>query len=181
MPKRILENTNVTIKAGFTSILILVLIFGIFSLYQLRNLTLSMTNTIAVNSEKIVHVIVMRDTIRQRQDILEQMSLTVDIFKREEMRFEFYKLAGTFRMERDKLTKLPSNNAEKLLLEEILQTLVLPQRLSRDAINSLITDNRSEKGRELILLAKDLHKKLFILFSELISIQDEITKAFIKY
>lgn len=180
MPKPALENTNVAVKAGFTGILVLVLIFGIFSLYQLRNITLNMTNAISNNSKKIVHVVLMRDTVRQRQDVLEQMSFTDDIFERDEMRFTFYELAGSFRKEKDKLIQLPSNDAEKLLLKEVLQALVMPQRISRNAIALLIANNNSKEGHELILLAKEAHKELFVLFGKLISMQDEVTQTFIK-
>ena len=180
MSKQTLENTNVVVKAGFTGIMVLVLIFGVFSLYQLRNITLTMTNTIAISSKKIVHVVLMRDTIRQRQAIIQTMIGTDDIFVREKNRFDFYKLAGSFRLERDKLLDLPSSDDEKKLLKEILDNLTLPQQLSQDAINLLIDDNRSREAQKLIVLAKKVHKKLYRLFSELIRIQDENTQKFVK-
>lgn len=178
--KPTLENTNVAVKTGFTGILILVLIFGIFSLYQLKNITLTMTDTIAINSKKIVHVVLMRDTIRRRQEILEYMTQTEDVFEREESRFEFYKLAGSFRREKDKLIELPSSKTEKVLLKEVLEHLVLPQQLSRSAIELLINDYNSTEGKRFITLAKEVHKELYKLLGELITMQDENTQNFVK-
>ena len=63
MSKPALKNTNLAVKAGFTGILVLVHIFGVFSLYQLKNSMLTMTDTIAINSNKIVHLVLMRDSI----------------------------------------------------------------------------------------------------------------------
>lgn len=118
MPKQELQNTNIAVKAGFTSMLVLMLIFGVFSIYQLRNVTQSMTNTIATNSKKIVHVVLMRDAIRKRQVIMAEMLSMDNVFEREESRMEFFRLAGEFREENAKLIKLPIDDSENKLLKK---------------------------------------------------------------
>ena len=180
MPKKTLQDTNIAVKAGFTSMLVLMLIFGLFALYQLRNISLTMTDTLATNSKKIVHVVLMRDAIRQRQIIMADMLSMVDAFEREESRLEFFKLAGVFREERAKLLKLPIDDSEKKLLKKISTHLLLAQPLNRQAANFLIEDRTSAKARALIERAQVLQKRLYRLHGELITLQDENTQNFVK-
>ncbi len=180
MPKKTLQDTNIAVKAGFTSMLVLMLIFGLFALYQLRNISLTMTDTLATNSKKIVHVVLMRDAIRQRQIIMADMLSMVDDFERDESRLEFFKLAGVYREERAKLLKLPIDDSEKRLLKKISNHLLLAQPLNRQAANFLIEDRTSEKARALIERAQVLQKRLYRLHGELITLQDENTQNFVK-
>lgn len=180
MPKKTLQDTNIAVKAGFTSMLVLMLIFGLFALYQLRNISLTMTDTLATNSKKIVHVVLMRDAIRQRQIIMADMLSTVDYFKRDESRLEFFKFSGVFREERAKLLKLPIDDSEKKLLKKISTHLLLAQPLNRQAANILIEDRTSAKARALIERAQVLQKRLYRLHGELITLQDENTQNFVK-
>lgn len=180
MPEKALQNTNIAVKAGFTSMLVLMLIFGVFALYQLKNISLTMTDTLATNSKKIVHVVLMRDAIRQRQIALADMLSMVDDFEREERRMEFFQLAGVFREERAKLIKLPIDDSEKKLLKKISNYLLLAQPLNRQAANILMVDRTSEKGRGLIERAQVSQKILYHLLGELITLQDENTQKFVK-
>ncbi len=179
MPKQGLHNTNIVVKAGFTSILVLVFIFGIFSLYQLRNITLSMTNTIATNSKKIVHVVLMRDSIRQRQVAMTEMLLANDVFDREISRMTFFSLSGIFRVENNKLQKLPINDSEKKLLDKILDHVRFAQPLNREAVDILLEDNTSKEGRSLVLRAQVSQKILYRLLGDLINLQNENTQIFV--
>jgi len=180
MAKRILQNTNLVVKAGFTSILLLVVIFGAFSLYQLKTITYNMTNAIDINSKKIIHVILMRDAIRQRQVVMTEMILLDDVFKREENRMTFFKLSGEFRRERIALMKLPYNESEKKLLNVILDDVRFAQIANREAIDLLIVDSSSEEGRNLILSAQKLQKKIYGLLGELIKLQNKNIQQFVK-
>lgn len=180
MPEKTLENTNIAVKAGFTSMLVLMLICGLFALYQLKNISLTMTDTLATNSKKIVHVVLMRDAIRQRQIIMADMLSMADAFEREESRLEFFQLAGVFREERAKLIKLPIDDSEKKLLKKISNHLLLAQPLNREAANILVQDHTSEKGRGLIERAQVSQKILYRLLGELITLQDENTQNFVK-
>ena len=180
MPEKTLQNTNIAVKAGFSSMLVLMLIFGLFALYQLRNISLTMTDTLASNSKKIVHVVLMRDAIRQRQIVMADMLSMADAFEREESRLEFFQLAGIYREERERLLKLPIDDSEKKLLKKISNHLLLAQPLNRQAVNILMEDHTSEKGRELIERAQVSQKILYRLLGDLITLQDENTQKFVK-
>ena len=175
-----LKDTNIAVKSGFTSMLVLMLIFGVFSLYQLKNISLTMSNKLAANSKKIVHVVLMRDAIRQREVLLAEMLSTKDIFVREESSLEFFKLSGLFRKEKSKLVKLPINSSEKNLLDKILKEVVLAQALNRDAVSHILEDYKSIKGRELILKAHSSQNKIYRLLGDLINLQDENTQKFVQ-
>lgn len=159
MPKQELLNTNIAVKAGFTSMLVLVLIFGIFSLYQLRNITFSMTDAIATNSKKIVHVVLMRDSIRQRQIVMSEMMSMKNDFEREESRMIFFDLARVFREEREALLKLPINESENKLLNEILKHVQFAEKLNSQAVEIIFEEQKSEEGRVLISRAQGSQKK----------------------
>ena len=154
MSEQTLKDTNFAVKAGFTSMLVLMLIFGVFALYQLKNITLTMSDTLGSNSKKIVHVVLMRDSIRQRQIVMAEMLSIKDVFKREESRLIFFNLASIFREELIKLRKLPINASEQKMLENILENIVLAQDINRQAISIFMEDYSSDKGRKLIKQAQ---------------------------
>ena len=172
MPEKTLQDTNIAVKAGFTSMLVLMLIFGVFALYQLRNISLTMTDTLATNSEKIVHVVLMRDSIRQRQVVMAEMLSTEDVFDREESRMVFFRLSGIFREELKRLRKLPIDDSEKLLLQNILDHVPVAQAINRQAISILMEDYTSEEGRKLIVDAQVSQKKIYRLLGNLITLQN---------
>ena len=180
MPKQMLENTNIAVKAGFTSVLVLVLIFGVFALYQLKTITDDMTNTIATNSQKIVHVVLMREAIHQRQIILTKMLLMDDIFEREESRMSFYDTSGVFREEKDRLLKLPINDSENKLLNKILIDATESQPTARKTIDALIENYARDEMRGLILSTQATQKRLYDALGVLINLQNENTQNFVK-
>ena len=172
MSEQTLKDTNFAVKAGFTSMLVLMLIFGVFALYQLKNITLTMSDTLGSNSKKIVHVVLMRDSIRQRQIVMAEMLSIKDVFKREESRLIFFNLASIFREELIKLRKLPINASEQKMLENILENIVLAQDINRQAISIFMEDYSSDKGRKLIKQAQVSQKKIYSLLGELIKLQN---------
>lgn len=180
MNKKELKNTNVAVKAGFTSMLLLVLLFGLFSLYQLRNVTFSMTDAMAINSKKIAHVVLMRDSIRQRQILMSEMMSMDDDFEREESRLRFFELAGIFREEREKLLKYPINKQEKLMLDAIVNHVQFAEDLNTKAVEIIFEEQSSAEGRNLILRAQTSQKRLYSLLAELINLQNENTNKFVE-
>lgn len=149
------------------------LVFGVFSLYQLKNISLTLSDTLASNSKKLVHVVLMRDSIRQRQVILAEMLSMEDAFEREQSRNYFYKLSGVFREELAKLRKLPLDELEEKMLQNTLEHVTFAQGINREAVSILMEDHVSEKGRELSIHAHVLQKKIFLLLGELINLQDK--------
>ncbi len=180
MNKKELKNTNVAVKAGFTSMLLLVLLFGLFSLYQLRNVTFSMTDAMAINSKKIVHVVLMRDSIRQRQILMSEMMSMEDDFEREESRLRFFELAGIFREEREKLLKYPINKQEKLMLDAIVNHVQFAEDINTKAVEIIFEEQSSAEGRNLILRAQTSQKRLYSLLADLINLQNENTNKFVE-
>ena len=180
MLTRIQHNTNRAVKAGFTGMLALVLIFGLFSLYQLHNITLEMTNTVAKNSEKIIHIVFMRDAVSKRQlEITNMLSIT-DPFEFEERRLVFFSLAGAYRNESQKLAKLTVTAEEEFILKKIAEIMVAPRVQVRQGIDILLEEPDSEEGVELITLALRAHETVYKLLSELITLQDKNTQEFVK-
>jgi len=180
MPEKTLQDTNIAVKAGFTSMLVLMLIFGIFAIYQLRNISLTMTDTLATNSEKIVHVVLMRDSIRQRQVVMAEMLSMEDVFEREESRIIFFKLSGGFRDELKKLRKLPIDDSEKKLLQNILDHVPVAQAINRQAVSILMEDYTSAEGRQLIINAQVSQKEIYSLLGDLINLQNQNIQKSVK-
>lgn len=174
-----MENTNIVVKAGFTAILAVVLIFGVFSLYQLRAITGDMTNIIATNSQKIVHVVLMRESIHQRQIILTKMLLMDNVFEREESRMSFYDTSGVFMAEKNKLIKLPINDSEKKLLNKILIDATRSQPHAHKTIDALIENHTLHDLRDLILKTQFAQKRLYDSLGSLIKLQNENTQKFV--
>lgn len=179
MVTNVLKDTNIAVKVGFTSMLLLVLIFGVISLYQLHNITLNMTNTVGINSKKMIHVTIMRDQIRKRQIIMSSMLSMEDDFEREENRIIFYKISGVYREERSKLVKLPISETENKLLTKITGQILIAQPLNRDAVESLMGDYTSQEARTLISRAQGAQRTLLGLLDKLVNLQNENTQQFI--
>ncbi len=180
MNNRLLQNTNVVVKAAFMFILILVMIFGIFSLYQLKIISQNMTNAVDTNNKKIGHVILMRDAIRQRQLLMTEMLLVTDAFRREKSRIAFFEAAGLFRIERSALLLLPNNKSETELLNKITKHIQMAQDTNRSAIDYLMEYSNSKKGRTLILRAQTSQKNVYNLLGDLIALQNNNIEEFVR-
>lgn len=180
MQLKAIKNTNIAVKLGFTSMVVLVIIFGVISLYPLRGITLDMTTTIGINSQKIVHVSKMRDAIRQRQIVMSEMLSMEDIFERDTQRIRFYYLSGIYRVEREKLINLPIGIEENQLLIKIREHTIFAQPLNRKAVDFLINDYHSSESRALINQAQNAQSKLLDLLDDLVIIQNQNTQNFVK-
>ncbi len=180
MIKQFFQNTNLVVKTGFTSMLVLVLLYGVFSLYQLRELTFRVTSTIAADSRKIMHLVNMRDAIRQREVVLNKMLASRDFFYREQIRMEFFRLSGQFRQHRSLLQQLPLTQTEKVLLENISKQVNPAQKLYRQATDLLLEQKEVDAAKKLIDDARVYQSRFYFQLNELINLQDHHIQDFVK-
>lgn len=163
--------TRRVVQLGFAVVLILVLVYAITSLYQIRESTNHLTKIVEINNAKITHLYNMRDVIRQRQVLLNLMLSTNDLFLREEKSLDFFSIAGQFRESREKLQALSSNSHERLLLDKLIRLIRVAQPINQEAVSAMMKEFDSDKARLLSLQAQEAQSGIINIMAQLITLQ----------
>jgi len=155
------------LKYGFLVILILMFLLGGIGIYQTFEVTLKLDHLVKVTNAKLQYAHDMRDAIRQRQILMYQMLISDDPFSRDDQLTAFYQKATDYRIARDKLSVLLSDESEKA----INQRLMVQTRIAQP-INQELAENIDEidlkKGYALLTLATEEQFKVMAILDELV-------------
>lgn len=162
------NNTRRVVRLGFAGIFLLVLIYTITSLYHIRESTNHLTEIVEINNAMVTQLYKMRDVIRQRQILLNQMLATDDSFEIEELSLNFFDLAGPFRQAREQVQKLPINKNEADILKELIALIKVAQPINRKAVSLITGGLESGDSRRLVLEAQILQGNLMEKMEQLI-------------
>jgi len=172
--------TRRVVQLGFIAVLFLVLIYEVTSLYQIRSSTNHLTEIVEINNAMVTHLNVMKDGIRQRQILMNQMLSTKDPFIREEQSHKFFAIAGPFRESREKLQKLPISKAEEVILGELVEMIKQAQPVNQNAVSEMMMDIDTEEARALVHSAQAMQDQLMVAMEKLIKIRKEFEKEFVE-
>jgi len=162
------NETRRVVQLGFAGIFLLVLIYAFTSLYHIRASTSHLTEIVEINNELVTELYVMRDVIRQRQILLNQMLATNDPFEVEEVSLEFFDLARPFRQARENLQQLPIKKNEIQILDQLLNIIRVAQPTNQKAVQAMIAGLDTEKLTGLVSDAQQLQTELMNKMEELI-------------
>ncbi|MFO7602747.1 MAG: ATP-binding protein [Gammaproteobacteria bacterium] len=116
------DNTTSVIRAGFVTIILLLLIVVAYSLYRVDHLTQLLVNVVETNDTKIELANRLQETTHNRWISLRKMVDTEDPFLRDEEFFRFQAYARPFRETRDALYALPLTAQEKDIMARLDST-----------------------------------------------------------
>ncbi|MEJ2366288.1 MAG: MCP four helix bundle domain-containing protein [Deltaproteobacteria bacterium] len=89
------------VRTGFIVILVLLLLLGSITLYQLNKFNENIETIVNIYNKKTEYAYDMRDAIRKRAISLYTMLSTDDYFSRDEELLRFYDYAGEYRKARE--------------------------------------------------------------------------------
>lgn len=162
------NETRRIVQLGFAGIFLLVLIYAFTSLYHIRESTSHLTEIVEINNALVTELYTMRDVIRQRQILLNQMLASNDPFEVEELSLVFFDLARPFREARENLQQLPINNKEIEILDQLVNIIRVSQPTNQLAVEAMISGLDEEKLTSLVSSAQQLQTKLMNIMEELI-------------
>lgn len=165
--------TRRVVQWGFAAVLVLVLIYAITSLYQIRKSTNHLTEIVEINNSKITHLYNMRDVIRQRQIILNQMHSTKDFVLREENSLVFFSIAGEFREAREQLQALVESDKEKIILEDLVRKIRIAQPINQKAVSEMVSNLGSVHLDALLIQAQEAQSEILGVMKRLITLQKQ--------
>lgn len=102
-----------TVHLGFLAIILIMSILAFFWLSQIKSSNEKVLDLISQYDQKIDHAHVMRDTIRERQNLLLSMLVTDDPFVLDQKIQKFYHIAQKYRLAREAMHKLPMTADER--------------------------------------------------------------------
>lgn len=172
--------TRRAVQLGFIVVLLLVLIYEVTSLYQIRASTNHLTEIVEINNAMVTHLNKMRDGIRQRQILMNKMLSTRDPFLREEQSLEFFAIARPVRESREKLQLLPITTAEEIILADLVDMIKLAQPINRKAVSEMMIDVTSEKAWNLAGEAQEMQGRLMKSMEQLIEIRKKYEREFVE-
>jgi len=147
------QNTQKVTKIGFTSILVLLSILIVFSIFRLQ-LDHAHLNKMAISNSALKHLITMRDATAQRALILYRMSAMDDPFKRDDLYLQFKAQAETFIKARSELQKGKTNTQYKNQYKAILPLMHQASDMHQETIQLLLSEKNNQANK---LLQNDLH------------------------
>ena len=172
--------TRRAVQLGFVAVLLLVLVYEVVSLYQIRSSTNHLTEIVEINNAMVTHLYKMRDGIRQRQILMNQMLSTRDPFLREEQSLNFFAIARPVRESREMLQLLPITDAEEVILKDLVDMIKLAQPLNQKAVSEMMLNVESEKSSELVMEAQAMQSQLMKSMEKLINIRKQYEMEFVE-
>lgn len=172
--------TRRAVQLGFIAVIFLVLVYEITSLYQIRASTNHLTEIVEINNAMVTHLNKMRDGIRQRQILMNQMLSTRDPFLREEQSLKFFAIARPVRESREKLQLLPITHEEDLILKDLVAMIKLAQPVNQQAVREMMLSVGSDKSRELVKKAQLMQGQLMESMEQLIEIRKQYEMDFVE-
>ena len=128
------------VRTGFIVILVLLLLLGSITLFQLNKFNKNIETIVNIYNKKTEYAYDMRDAIRKRAISLYTMLSTDDFFSRDEELLRFYNYAGEYRKAREKLVKLGMDSDERDIHEKLTISANRAQPVNRRTAELLMQD-----------------------------------------
>jgi len=170
------KNIKNILQFGFGTLLSLVFIFAVVSMYQIRQVNQNLTSVVEINNAKIELARDMRDAIHLRQINLNKMLATQDPFARNEELLLFYDSAGLYRQARTALMALPMNEQERQIHELLTESTRNSQPLNNRAAELIEQGADNQEIQAALTLAQTEQTNLLAFLTNLVSLQKHYAK-----
>lgn len=156
---------------GFGAVVALMILLGALVLRQIHTAKGSITTIVEVNNTKVELANTMRESIRLRQISMNSMLTIDDPFQLDEELIKFYQYARPYRIAREQLVALPTDERENDIHARLTQQVRIAQPLNQEAA-TLLTENRPlRETKAVVEHAQREQGKLLALLDELVELQ----------
>lgn len=169
------DRSKIPITIGFSAVLLLILALILVSLTQFKNINESLSTLVENTNIKLQAANSMRDAIRLRADSLKKMRLMTDPFERNDEFIKFTKYAGSFRIARENLLKLPMNQDEKLIMQKMTDAIKISQPVNDQLAEQLLNDMKV--NIELAEQSERLQHFVLVFLGALVVIENQSAHA----
>ena len=128
------KNTQFSLGAGFTLVLLLMFALTLVGLQQMAAINVRLERIVEENNVKTELATVMRDSLRERAVSMHTIVVLKDAFEQDSERLRFYSYGENFAVARQKLDQMVSSMEEKLVMAEISNLTQTTQPLVIKAI-----------------------------------------------
>ncbi len=169
------KNTQFSLGAGFTLVLLLMFALTLVGLHQMAAINERLEGIVEGNNVKTELATVMRDSLRERAISMHTIVVLQDAFEQDSERLRFYSYGENFSVARQKLDQMGSSMEEKVVMAEISNLTQTTQPLVIKAIDLAMAHDPSTFDvlqHETIPAQKRLLREL----DDLLKLQREATK-----
>jgi len=159
-----------TVLLGFGIVIVLMVLAGAVGMHQISTANDSVTTLVEVNNAKVELANTMRESIRLRQISMHSMLAMDDPFQLDEELLRFFDHAGPYRVARQQLLDLPTDEHEKDIHERLTQQVRIAQPLNQHAAALLAENRPRHETTSAVELAHQEQIKLLALLDELVEL-----------
>ncbi len=170
---------KLTIGLGFTGVLALMGLISFISLSQMNAITEKMSSLLEETNAKTSAANNMRDSIRLRGDVLNNMYLTDDFIARDEYRLQLSVHGLKYKKSKDILSSFHMSAREAKLLDQIIKRSRVAKEYNDTAADNLLSDLPKEDVQNQLLLANKARKEMLTSLDKLVVLQEKVTHSVI--
>jgi len=170
---------KLTIGLGFTGVLALMGLISFISLSQMNTITEKMSSLLEETNAKTSAANNMRDSIRLRGDVLNNMYLTDDFIARDEYRLQLSAYGLNYKKSKDFLSSFHMSAREAKLLDQIIKRSRVAKEYNDTAADNLLSDLPKKDIQNQLLLANEARQEMLASLNELVILQEKVTHSVI--
>lgn len=170
---------KLTIGLGFTGVLALMGLISFISLSQINTITEKMSLLLEETNAKTSAANNMRDSIRQRGNVLYKMYLTDDFIERDEYRLQLPIHGLNYKTAKDSLASFHMSAREAKLLDQITKQSRIAKEYNDTAADNLLSDMPKEDIQNYSLIANEARQNMLTSLDELVALQEKGTRSII--
>jgi len=170
---------KLTIGLGFTGVLALMGLISFISLSQMNAITEKMSSLLEETNAKTSAANNMRDSIRLRGNVLNNMYLTDDFIARDEYRLQLSVHGLKYKKSKDILSSFHMSAREAKLLDQIIKRSRVAKEYNDTAADNLLSDLPKEDIQNQLLLANKARKEMLASLDKLVVLQEKVTHSVI--
>ncbi len=166
------DNSIKLVSLGFITIMILMFALTVISQHQIRENNRLLSSLITQTNVKIQAVNAMRDSIRMRENIMQKMQLTDDVFARDELYMDFLNFAGIYKAARRKLLNSSLDEKEKNELKKLDELTRQAQPINDVAAETLVASPQNSRLKKYVTDSIRLQTETLKILDHLVEIEN---------
>lgn len=170
------DSIKLIITIGFGCLLILMSVVAFISLSQMNDTIEDMATVVEVTNAKMHAANAMREYIRLRGEILQNMYLTDDYFERDELRLLMPFYALQFIKSYDQFRQYNMSTEERNITKKINQHVVHAEAIHQQATEVLLSNANNEKTINALQAANEARITMMSYLNELVILQEKNAK-----
>jgi len=170
------DKTKKIVRYGFGVVGLLMVLFGVFAIQQLRAFNSDISTIVNINNKKSFLVNTMQRAILQRSVAMRDLIDIEDPFDRDEALMKFYSLATAYVKAREDLLKLPMDAQEQRVHDMLSKVIQEAQPLNRKAAELIAMGEMGEETRTASKEAYHAQQNVIEALSELANLPKQYSE-----